>query len=167
MCGMLELEQYAWHCPSQGVGGSGRSPGAFGRRRRECEAPSRPGGNKHQEPAGTAARRASCAALPGGMHWLQGVRPSPPAPTLSRPVLQLRLTVSGSAACPTPIMERWEQLSGAACGLRLGACACACWLGTALYRRGQACNDAAQAGQVLTPHALRLQGKIGPFLGWR
>lgn len=26
--------------------------------------------------------------------------------------LQLRLTVSGSAACPTPIMQRWEQLSG-------------------------------------------------------
>ncbi|PRW56153.1 malonate-- ligase [Chlorella sorokiniana] len=25
---------------------------------------------------------------------------------------RLRLTVSGSAACPTPIMERWEQLSG-------------------------------------------------------
>jgi hypothetical protein len=26
--------------------------------------------------------------------------------------VQLRLTVSGSAACPTPIMQRWEQLSG-------------------------------------------------------
>jgi len=26
---------------------------------------------------------------------------------------QLRLTVSGSAACPTPIMEQWQQLSGA------------------------------------------------------
>ena len=26
---------------------------------------------------------------------------------------QLRLTVSGSAACPLPIMDRWEQLSGA------------------------------------------------------
>ncbi|EFN59012.1 hypothetical protein CHLNCDRAFT_29462 [Chlorella variabilis] len=25
---------------------------------------------------------------------------------------RLRLTVSGSAACPTPIMQRWEQLSG-------------------------------------------------------
>lgn len=38
----------------------------------------------------------------------------PPPPCVS-PVLQLRLTVSGSAACPTPIMERWEQLSGAPC----------------------------------------------------
>ena len=26
---------------------------------------------------------------------------------------RLRLTVSGSAACPIPIMERWEALSGA------------------------------------------------------
>lgn len=26
--------------------------------------------------------------------------------------LQLRLTVSGSAACPGPIMQRWQQLSG-------------------------------------------------------
>lgn len=26
--------------------------------------------------------------------------------------VQLRLTVSGSAACPAPIMQRWEQLSG-------------------------------------------------------
>ena len=40
--------------------------------------------------------------------------PCPPPPCVS-PALQLRLTVSGSAACPTPIMERWEQLSGAPC----------------------------------------------------
>ena len=26
---------------------------------------------------------------------------------------RLRLTVSGSAACPLPIMQRWEELSGA------------------------------------------------------
>ena len=25
---------------------------------------------------------------------------------------KLRLTVSGSAACPLPVMERWHQLSG-------------------------------------------------------
>ena len=29
---------------------------------------------------------------------------------------QLRLTVSGSAACPQPIMARWEELSGAGGG---------------------------------------------------
>ena len=27
-------------------------------------------------------------------------------------VQRLRLTVSGSAACPLPILERWRQLSG-------------------------------------------------------
>lgn len=29
-------------------------------------------------------------------------------------VSRLRLTVSGSAACPLPIMQRWQQLSGQA-----------------------------------------------------
>ncbi len=28
---------------------------------------------------------------------------------------RLRLTVSGSAACPLPIMQRWHSLSGAGC----------------------------------------------------
>ena len=31
----------------------------------------------------------------------------------ARAASRLRLTVSGSAACPVPIMDRWEQLSGA------------------------------------------------------
>lgn len=30
---------------------------------------------------------------------------------------RLRLTVSGSAACPVPIMQRWEALSGVALSL--------------------------------------------------
>ncbi len=32
------------------------------------------------------------------------------------PTLKLRLTVSGSAACPGPIMQRWEELSGKQAG---------------------------------------------------
>jgi len=30
-----------------------------------------------------------------------------------RAAARLRLTVSGSAACPLPVMQRWEELSGA------------------------------------------------------
>ena len=38
----------------------------------------------------------------------------------------LRLTVSGSSACPTPIMDRWKQLTGSylleryVCGRKCG-----------------------------------------------
>lgn len=75
----------------------------------------------------------------------------PPPPCVS-PVLQLRLTVSGSAACPTPIMERWEQLSGARCG-------CVAW-GREQYA------SFTELGQ----HACScLQSFIGPLkglLGW-
>ena len=34
-------------------------------------------------------------------------------PACRKAAARLRLTVSGSAACPLPILERWEQLSGA------------------------------------------------------
>ena len=37
---------------------------------------------------------------------------------------RLRLTVSGSAACPLPIMQRWRQLSGETPPLHLLPCAC-------------------------------------------
>lgn len=95
---------------------------------------------QQQQAAAAAARRVSHSTHPCPLHqqplppllgWLGApradrLRTRSPAPA---PPPQLRLAVSGSAACPTPIMQRWEALSGAppavACCCGRGSAACA------------------------------------------
>ena len=85
--------------------------------------------------AARACRRAWAGVRWGGVGWvcnthratrhtgLHALLPPPPPPPLAHhlahppappapPPLQLRLAVSGSAACPLPIMQRWEALAG-------------------------------------------------------